>query len=62
MNAEENARALCVRAIATDEPDQLDEILAQLSALLGEHIAIMAAMIEERLLRVGLENPLEKSA
>lgn len=62
MNAEEQARALCARAIAIDDPDGLDEILAQLNALLHEHIAKLEAMIEQRRLRVELECLLGKSA
>jgi hypothetical protein len=35
------------RAIATDDPHELDEILAQLQALLSEHLTIMEEMIED---------------
>ena len=62
MNAEEQARALCARAIATDDPDELDEILTQLNTLLHEHIEKVEAMIQQRRLRVDLERLLDKSA
>jgi hypothetical protein len=62
MNAEEQARSLCARALATDDPNELDEILAQLHALLKEHSTIIEKMIEERRLRADLQHALGKSA
>jgi hypothetical protein len=62
MDAEDRARKLCERAAASQDPDELDESLAQLNALLHEHIARLQAMIEQRRLRVDLERLLGKSA
>jgi len=62
MDAEEQARSLCARAIATDDPHELDEILAQLQALLRKHLTIMEEMIEERRRRADLEHVLGKGA
>jgi hypothetical protein len=62
MDADEQARLLCTRAIAIDHPHELDEILAQLHALLHEYIARLQAIIEQRRLRVDREHVLAKSA
>jgi hemerythrin len=48
MDAEEKVRALCARAAATDDADEVDEILAELRALLGEHFARLEELIEQR--------------
>ena len=62
MNVEDQARSLCARAIATQDPNEVGEVLAQLRALLRQHFANVEEMIQERRDRADLEQVLGKSA
>jgi hypothetical protein len=61
MNGYDPVRELCARAAAASQPEELDEILAQLRAVVREHMARIESMIEERRRRAELEHEPSKS-
>ena len=62
MNPEDQARSLCDKAIATQDPNELAEIMAKLRALIRQQLTHVEEMIQERGHRADLEHVLDKSA
>jgi hypothetical protein len=62
MDAEDRARKLCERAVATQDPGELAAILVELRALIREQLGHVEGMIQQRRLRADLEHVLAKSA
>lgn len=62
MHAEDRARKLCERAVASQDLDELDAILVELRALLRDHFAHISNLTQERRRRANLEHVLGRSA
>jgi hypothetical protein len=62
MQDEHRVRALCAKAVATEDLDDLDENLSQLRAVLREHFARIEEMIETRCRRAEFGREVDESA
>jgi len=52
-SSEDRIRELCARAAATDDPDELEEIAAQLRAEVQDHSARLRGAVDEKRRRAG---------
>jgi hypothetical protein len=46
INTEDRIRELCARAAATEDPDEIDEIVSQLRAELHQQITYLRSMVD----------------